>query len=51
MSPRPDLSMTPEGIRTLLDQPLVGVLSTIGPGGFPHSVGIFYLPVAQGDDL
>ena len=51
MSPRPDLSMTPEAIRALLDEPLVGVLSTIGPGGFPHSVGIFYLPVMQGDDL
>ena len=51
MSPRPDLSMSRDAIRGLLDEPLVGVLSTIGPGGFPHSVGIFYLPVNQADDL
>lgn len=51
MSPRPDLSMTPEAIRVLLESPVAGVLSTLGPGGFPHSVGIFYLPVAQGDDM
>lgn len=51
MPPRPDLSMTPEAIRALLDEPLTGVLATIGPGGFPHSVGIFYLPVPRGDEL
>lgn len=31
----------------LLEEPHSGVLSTIGPGGFPHSVGIFYVPVLQ----
>ena len=27
----------------LLREPHTGVLSTIGPGGFPHSVGIYYV--------
>lgn len=45
MSPAPDLSMPMEQIVTLLQEPHTGVLSTIGPRGFPHSVGIFYLPV------
>lgn len=35
----------------LLGEPLTGVLSTIGPAGFPHAVGIFYLPVGVGNDL
>jgi general stress protein 26 len=37
--------MTPEEMRALLEEPHVGVLSTIDGDGYPHSVGIFYLPV------
>lgn len=43
MSPRPQLDMTLEEIVGLLKEPHTGVLSTIGPGGFPHSVGIYYV--------
>lgn len=42
MSPRPQLDMTLPEILALLREPHTGVLSTIGPGGFPHSVGIYY---------
>ena len=38
--------MSDEQVRDLLSGPHTGVLSTIGPNGFPHSVGIFYAPVA-----
>lgn len=34
--------MTLPEILALLREPHTGVLSTIGPGGFPHSVGIYY---------
>lgn len=27
----------------MLREPHTGVLSTVGPGGFPHSVGIYYV--------
>lgn len=47
MSPRPKLDMTLEEIHRLLQEPHTGVLSTIGPGGFPHSVGIYYVPVGE----
>ncbi len=47
MSPRPKLEMTLEEIRRLLQEPHTGVLSTIGPGGFPHSVGIYYVSVGE----
>ncbi|MDQ3645719.1 MAG: pyridoxamine 5'-phosphate oxidase family protein [Actinomycetota bacterium] len=47
MAPRPDLSMPLEEVRALLARPLTGVLSTLGPGGFPHAVGIYYLPGAE----
>lgn len=40
--PRPDLSMSPAEIDDFLRGPHSGVLSTIGPGGYPHSVGIYY---------
>lgn len=43
MSPRPQLDMTLPEILALLREPHTGVLSTIGPGGFPHSVGIYYV--------
>lgn len=49
MSPRPDLSMPMEDIVALLEEPHTGVLSTLGPRGFPHSVGIYYLPVHTPD--
>lgn len=51
MTPRPQLSMTDDEILTLLRDPLVGVLSTIDAGGWPHSVGIYYLPVGTASDL
>ena len=35
--------MTVPEILELLREPHTGVLSTIGPGGFPHSVGIYYV--------
>ncbi len=50
MSPAPDLSMSPGEIEALLAEPHTGVLSTLGPQGWPHSVGIFYVPV-PGDPL
>ncbi|MEA2434801.1 MAG: hypothetical protein QOG54_2258 [Actinomycetota bacterium] len=43
--------MTPEEISALLDEPLVGVLSTIDGQGYPHSVGIYYLPQISGEGL
>jgi hypothetical protein len=36
--------MSIEDIATFLEAPHVGVLSTMDPKGFPHSVGIYYLP-------
>jgi PPOX class probable F420-dependent enzyme len=47
MSPAPDLNMSLDEVRELLAEPHTGVLSTIGPGGFPHSVGIFYVMEAE----
>lgn len=47
MSPRPDLSMSYEDALAFLEQPHAGVLSTIGPGGFPHSVGIYYVSLMR----
>jgi general stress protein 26 len=44
MSPRPDLSMSIDDVAAFLEAPHVGVLSTMDPRGFPHSVGIYYLP-------
>ena len=41
--------MTVPEILELLREPHTGVLSTIGPGGFPHSVGIYY--VVEGDPV
>lgn len=37
--------MSQDQVVRFLEEPHTGVLSTVGPGGFPHSVGIFYLPV------
>jgi len=47
--PRPDLSMSSQAIQENLRGPHVGVLSTIDPYGFPHSVGIYY--AVDGDEL
>ena len=46
MSPAPNLSMSQGEIEALLAEPHTGVLSTLGPKGWPHSVGIFYVAVA-----
>ena len=37
--------MTAKDIATFLEAPHVAVLSTIDRDGFPHSVGMYYLPV------
>lgn len=37
--------MSDREILDLLQEPHTGVLSTIGRNGFPHSVGIYYVPV------
>ncbi len=47
MSPRPQLSMSSAEIIGFLEGAHTGVLSTVGPHGFPHSVGIFYIPVMR----
>ena len=47
MSPAPDLSMSQDEIAALLAEPHTGVLSTLGPKGWPHSVGIYYVPAAD----
>jgi general stress protein 26 len=36
--------MSVEDIAGFLEAPHIGVLSTMDPKGFPHSVGIYYLP-------
>jgi PPOX class probable F420-dependent enzyme len=43
--------MTPQEIRALLDEPHIGVLSTIDKDGYPHSVGIYYAPVDGSEGL
>lgn len=45
MSPRPQLDMTMEEIVAFLREPLTGVLSTVDRAGYPHPVGIYYVPV------
>lgn len=47
MSPAPDLSMSRGEIHALLGEPHTGVLSTLGPKGWPHAVGIYYVVVAR----
>jgi len=47
--PRPQLSMSDEEIESFLAEPHVAVLSTIDGRGFPHSVGMYYVPT--GDSL
>lgn len=44
MSPRPDLGMSRDQVAELLERRLIGVVSTIGRDGYPHSVGIYYAP-------
>lgn len=43
--------MSHPDVLALLTEPHVGVLSTIDAGGFPHSVGIYYVPVTAGTGL
>jgi len=43
--------MSHADVLALLEAPHVGVLSTIDAGGFPHSVGIYYVPVTAGEGL
>lgn len=50
MSPAPDLTMSSGEIEAFLGEPHTGVLSTLGPKGWPHSVGIYYVPM-PGDPL
>jgi general stress protein 26 len=45
MAPAPDLSMPFDEVVRLLEEPHTGVLSTVDPRGFPHSVGIYYVPM------
>ncbi len=45
MSPRADVSMSADEVRTFLEPPRTAVLSTLGPDGFPHSVGMWFVPV------
>ena len=47
--PRPDISMSHDDELALLQEPHIGVLSTIDVRGFPHSVGIYYVPVIEDD--
>ena len=47
MSPAPDLSMSHDDVLRFLEEPHTGVLSTLGPGGYPHSVGIYYVSVMR----
>ncbi len=49
--PRPDLSMTRADVLALLEEGHTGVLSTLDRHGYPHSVGIYYVPVADGARL
>lgn len=39
--------MSSEDALAFLQEPHAGVLSTIGPGGFPHSVGIYFAVVMR----
>ena len=46
---RIDISMAPAEIDSFLQAPHTAVLSTTGRGGFPHLVGMWFLPA--GDEL
>jgi PPOX class probable F420-dependent enzyme len=45
MSPRVDVSMTPEEIATFLAEPRTAVLTTLGADGWPHSAGMWFAVV------
>jgi PPOX class probable F420-dependent enzyme len=47
--PRLDISMSSQEVADFLDVPHTGVLSTIGRTGFPHCVGMWFVPT--GDEL
>jgi PPOX class probable F420-dependent enzyme len=44
MSPRRDVSMTPEEIAAFLLPARTGVLTTLDRGGWPHSTGMWFAP-------
>lgn len=44
MSPKLDISMTPDEVWAFLAPPRVGVLSSNGPDGYPHSAAMSYVP-------
>ncbi len=44
MSPRADVSMTPDEIATLLALPMTGVLSTLDRSGAPHAAAMWFTP-------
>jgi Pyridoxamine 5'-phosphate oxidase len=43
MSPRRDVSMSLEEVNQFLDSSKVAVLTTLGPGGWPHAAGMWYV--------
>jgi PPOX class probable F420-dependent enzyme len=47
--PRLDITMSSEEVADFLGVPYTGVLSTIGRTGFPHCVGMWFVPT--GDEL
>jgi PPOX class probable F420-dependent enzyme len=49
MSPRLNISMAAQDVRDLLGLPLPAVLTTLGPGGWPHSAGMWF--VLDGEEL
>ena len=51
MSPRRDVAMTADEIRTFLAPPRTGVLSSLGKDGFPHSVAMWFVPDIEGGEV
>ncbi|HVF52305.1 MAG TPA: TIGR03618 family F420-dependent PPOX class oxidoreductase [Actinomycetota bacterium] len=50
MSPKVDVSMTPDEVVSFLREPRTGVLSTLGPDGGPHSAGMWFV-LREADDV
>ncbi|MQA10878.1 MAG: TIGR03618 family F420-dependent PPOX class oxidoreductase [Pseudonocardiaceae bacterium] len=48
MSRRGQIRMTPDEVRTFLDEQRVANVATIGPNGRPHVVPVWYLPHDDG---
>jgi PPOX class probable F420-dependent enzyme len=49
MGTRPDLTMSPSDVHALLEEPNVGVLTTLDRDGWPHSAGMWFF--VDGDEL